>query len=283
MSFIGEKDLSPVVTKVYEVTAIWAGEVCQLQLENCSEQPICPGKVAVFNMKMPFSPETPVYGEGYNKLSQYGGVVSEVHLVGAFEDFAHYKLPRPEGYQQVYNMIRFAPGQGENLLMGFTSCNRFNGEFWFNEEEIQVVINLENIEILPHQTIVLESFFARTGKKAELEERFAAAIAENHPILQTQEIPTGWCSWMVYGPRVSAQNIYDNLEAIKKQGLDLKYIQVDDGYQSYMGDWLSASNAFDGGIKKLCLTIRALSRLSGWLRLLRRKNRKYFRHIQTGL
>lgn len=253
---MGEKELTPVVTETYKAMAVWKGEICQLRLENLSDQSICPGKIAVFKIEMPFSPETPVYGEGYNKLSQYVGMVKELRLLGGFEDFGHYKLPKPEGFRQVYNMIRFAPGQGENLLMGFTSCNRFNGEFWFNEEELQVVMNLEKIEILPHQTIDLESFFAGTGKKAELEERYAAAITANHPMLPTKKIPTGWCSWMVYGPRVSAQNIYDNLEAIKKQGLDLKYIQVDDGYQPYMGDWLSVTDAFDGGIKKLCLAIK---------------------------
>lgn len=98
--------------------------------------------------------------------------------------------------------------------------------------------------------------FAGIGKKSELEERYADAIQKNHPMLRTEMIPTGWCSWLVYGPEVSAQNIYDNLAAIKRQGLELKYVQIDDGYQPYMGGWLSAADSFDSGVKKLCVTIK---------------------------
>ncbi len=248
--------LIPVCTDEYRIIADWKGENCQLHLISNSQEKMCLDKIAVFKMEMPFAPETPVYGEGYNKLSQYKGVVKNMEMLGGFGDFQHYRLPRPEGFQQVYNMVRFAPDKEDNLLMGFTSCYRFNGEFWFDERQLQVILNLEGIEILPYQTIALESFFAGKGKKPELEERFARAIQKNHPMLKTEQIPTGWCSWLVYGPAVSAKNIYDNLEAIKRSGLDLKYIQVDDGYQPYMGDWLSATDAFDGGIKKMCLTIK---------------------------
>lgn len=256
MVFDGEQMLIPVCTEEYCITAVWEGENCCLQFSSNSRQSIYLHKIAVLKMDMPIAPETPVYGEGYNKLSQYSGVVKKVNMLGDFGNFQHYKLPMPEGFQQVYNMIRFAPKNEDNLLMGFTSCNHFNGEFWFNEHQLQVVLNLEGIEILPYQTFTLETFFAGAGKKSELEERFASAIQKNHPMLPTKRIPTGWCSWMVYGPEVTAQNIYDNLEAIKKLGLDLTYIQVDDGYQPYMGDWLSTTDAFDGGIKKLCLAIK---------------------------
>lgn len=256
MHFRGEETLSPVSADNYKISAVWEGEICRLQFISTGPEKLYPGKTAVLKMDMPFAPETPVYGEGYNKLSQYGGTAGHVSLIGTLGDYGHYKLPKPEGYQQVYNMVRFAPEDSENLLMGFTSCRRFNGEFWFDERQILVVLNLEGIEILPYQTIELESFFAGAGRKAELEARFASAIQENHPMLHSEEIPTGWCSWMVYGPDVTAQNIYDNMEAIKQRGLNLKYIQIDDGYQPYMGDWLVSSGAFNGGIKELCLSIK---------------------------
>ena len=40
-------------------------------------------------------------------------------------------------------------------------------------------------------------------------------------MLKTEEIPTDWCSWLVYGPDLSEQNIYDNLKAIKEKHLNL--------------------------------------------------------------
>lgn len=251
-----KEELMPVCRQLYCVTAAWEGDTCTLSLTNTSEQTICLSKIAVLKMYMPFAPDMPVYGEGYNMLSQYGGTVGKVEMIAAYGDFKHYKLPVPEGFEQVYNMARFSLGEKESLLMGFTSCRRFGGEIWFNKKQLQVILNLEGIEILPGETIALESFFTGTGFLPDLEERFAQAIRVNHPMLPTEEIPTGWCSWTVYGPSVTAQNIYDNLDAIKKSGLDLKYIQIDDGYQNYMGDWLIMKDSFGGGVEKLCLRIK---------------------------
>lgn len=251
-----EKILMPVCTEEYSVSAEWDGEKCCLNLKNNSGSPLYFHKTAVLKMDMPFTPDTPVYGEGYSKLSQYEGTVQAVKETGMFSDSGHYKLNAPKALRQVYNMVRFAPEEEKNLLLGFTSCNRFNGEFWFDEKQIQVVLNLEGIEIPSYQAVALESFFVGIGKKSELEERYAAAIQKNHPMLPSESIPTGWCSWMVYGPEVTDQNIYDNLKAIKERGLDLKYIQVDDGYQLHMGDWLLSTDMFKGGIKELCLKIK---------------------------
>lgn len=256
MLFDPESAMTPVIREEYIISAQWNGPDCCLSFTNNSGQTIYPEKIEVLRMDMPFGADTPIYGEGYNKLSQYGGTVQKTEMTGSYGDAEHYKLPKPEGYQQVYNMIRFSPKKDEHLLLGFTSCHRFSGEFWFNETELFAVLNLEGTEILPGETVPLENFFARAGRKSEIEEDFAAAIQENHPMLRTEEIPTGWCSWLVYGPEVTAQNIYDNLKAIKERGLNLKYIQIDDGYQPYMGDWLSASDAFEGGIRKLCLDIK---------------------------
>lgn len=220
MLFDPENAMTPVIREEYIISAQWNGPDCRLSLTNNSGQTIYPEKIEVLRMDMPFRADTPIYGEGYNKLSQYGGTVRKTEMTGSYGDAEHYKLPKPEGYQQVYNMIRFSPKKDEHLLLGFTSCHRFSGEFWFNETELFAVLNLEGTEILPGETVPLENFFARAGRKSEIEEDFAAAIQENHPMLRTEEIPTGWCSWLVYGPEVTAQNIYDNLKAIKERGAE---------------------------------------------------------------
>lgn len=59
----------------------------------------------------------------------------------------------------------------------------------------------------------------------------------------------------MYGPNISERDIWNNLNAIRKFGLDLKYIQIDDGYQEYMGDWLSQTDKFKTPLKKLCQDI----------------------------
>lgn len=252
-----ENLLQPVHTTEYEIIVQRKENLSHLQLKNLTDKVLSNSKIPVLEMKMPFAPETPVYGEGYNKLCQYSGTVSELKMCGSHGDAWHYKLPEPEGFFQVYNMILFTPANADALLAGFASCNRFSGEFWFNESEFKVILNLENIEIAPHAVLDLETLFVESGNKNELLDHFASAINDFHPMLPCEEVPTGWCSWLICGPNVTKQIIYDNLEAIQKNDLPLKYIQIDDGYQPYMGDWLATTDAFEGGIKKLCLDIKS--------------------------
>lgn len=236
--------------------ASWNGNVCSFSVTNISDKEQRLGDIILLTADMPFSADTRFYGEGYNMLSQYGGTISDFKLLGSFSDYDHYKFKRPDGINQVYNMAIFFPENELPLLVGFASCHRFNGWIRFNEKTIQLVLNGENIKIGAGEKIKLEQTYIAKGKRNDVLNSFADAIAENHPKLDFPEIPTGWCSWLVYGPDITAKNIYDNLDAIKENDLDLKYIQIDDGYQAHWGDWFDFTDKFEGGVKKVCLDIK---------------------------
>ena len=237
--------------------AKWAGNLCTLAVKNEGDTALPLGDLTIFSAPMVFSAKTPVYGEGYNMLSQYGGTVENCHLIASFSDYDHYKLPKPDGMHQVYNMAIFYPENCDPVLLGFASCHRFNGWIRWNAQKLELALNCENVEIAPGQELTLEQIYVEEGKLNTILDNFASAIAKNHPRREFEEIPTGWCSWLVYGPDVTAQNIYDNLDAIKEHGLDLKYIQIDDGYQAKWGDWFDFTDKFEGGVKKVCLDIKA--------------------------
>ncbi len=239
-----------------EIIRQWDDNVCRSTLVNNSSEPRIIKEVVLFYDKIPFESNTPIYGEGYNKLSQYGGTIGDFKSIGSFDEIKHYKLPQTKGFNTVYNMLMFFPENQDALLMGFASCNRFGGQFRFNKNEIEIVLDCEGIKILPGETIELEVFFVAIGERQQLLNQYAKEIQRNHTMLTIGEIPTGWCSWLVYGPDVTAQNIYDNMDTIKKEIPGLKYIQIDDGYQAHMGDWLSTTYAFEGGVEKLCMNIK---------------------------
>jgi len=71
-------------------------------------------------------------------------------------------------------------------------------------------------------------------------------------------IPTGWCSWYEYMHDISAQNIRLNLKRIKEfqNELPLKIVQIDDGYQSMVGDWFDIKDTFPEGMEVLAHEIR---------------------------
>ena len=57
--------------------------------------------------------------------------------------------------------------------------------------------------------------------------------------------PTVWCSWYHYFEQVTQDDVTENLEAIEDLGLDIDVVQIDDGYQPEIGDWLELSDRFD--------------------------------------
>lgn len=232
------------------------GDVYKFTLTNNTDMDLTLGDIILLSGEMMLPLDTEVYGEGFNMLSQYGGTIKDFKLIGSFSDFDHYKLKKPQGVNQAYNMVIFYPKGKMPLLLGFSSCNRFNGIIRFNEEKIELLLDGEGITIEAGKSIDLEEVYIKEGPRNEILNSFAKAINKNHPRLDFGQVPTGWCSWLVYGPNVTAKSIYDNLDAIKKHNLDLKYIQIDDGYQAHWGDWFDFTDKFEGGVKKICLDIK---------------------------
>lgn len=245
-----------IQTEEYQIRAELNGNQYDLTFINLLRKPAKFERIIVAKMKIPFAPSTPVYGEGYSMLCQYTGTIENTKVHGIYGDHEFYKLYAPRGYHQVYNMVMFMPDMEETLLFGFASCHRFSGEFWYNEKELLVVLNLEGITLNPGQSIKLETFYVEWGRREEVKQNFAKEICKNHAALQHTEIPSGWCSWLVYGPQLKAEHIYGIMDAIKEKEMDLKYIQIDDGYQEHMGDWLTESNRFGESIKKICHDIK---------------------------
>jgi alpha-galactosidase len=82
-------------------------------------------------------------------------------------------------------------------------------------------------------------------------------LTRHHPRLAFRDPPSGWCSWYCFGPNVTAEQVLANLDVIAREVPGLKYIQIDDGYQPAMGDWLDTGAAFGGNVQMVLKQIRA--------------------------
>ena len=58
--------------------------------------------------------------------------------------------------------------------------------------------------------------------------------------------PGGWNSWYNYYNRVTAKDILAETDALRSAGLPLDFVQIDDGWQAAVGDWLEPSPRFAG-------------------------------------
>lgn len=80
-----------------------------------------------------------------------------------------------------------------------------------------------------------------------------------------REAPTAWCSWYHYRAAVTEADIDENLAAIDELALPIDVVQIDDGYQAGVGDWLRLSPRFTS-LAKLADRIRDRGYRAGiWL------------------
>ena len=115
--------------------------------------------------------------------------------------------------------------------------------------------------------MVLPALFISEGADAvDLIEAYAAATAAKMQARVPDHTPTGWCSWYYFYNRVTEQDILRNLEAMATTSHPAEYVQIDDGFQSKTGDWLTPNEKFAGGMGPLATAIRAAGYKPGlWL------------------
>ncbi|WP_246552528.1 glycoside hydrolase family 36 protein [Vallitalea pronyensis] len=240
------------------LTRHWTGSTCTFTLINESQHDVQLKEVVLFEGNHGLREDTWQYGEGYQMLSQYEGAMGCMDDI-SYSDKDHYKLPALEGYQTMYNMT-WLFSEDKYSVLGFSSCHRFNGALHFNKKQYKITLDLEGLTLEKQRRFVLEEFVCLEGHDRELLlQQFGECINRNHSPLginQPTKLPTGWCSWYCYGPQINESIIQDNLDGILEHQLHLAYIQVDDGYQPKMGDWLEPNPAFGMDIKALCRRIR---------------------------
>jgi alpha-galactosidase len=74
--------------------------------------------------------------------------------------------------------------------------------------------------------------------------------------------PTAWCSWYHYFERVTQDDVEENLQAIEDLDLAVDVVQIDDGYQAEIGDWLLLSDRF-ASLRAVVDHIRGAGRRAG--------------------
>ncbi len=92
--------------------------------------------------------------------------------------------------------------------------------------------------------------------------RWGEGFARRAGVGAVRPAPTAWCSWYHYFTRVTQADVEENLAAIDDLDLDVEVVQIDDGYQAELGDWLSLSDRF-AGLDDIVGRIRGHGRRAG--------------------
>ncbi|MCK4514264.1 MAG: alpha-galactosidase, partial [Spirochaetaceae bacterium] len=115
--------------------------------------------------------------------------------------------------------------------------------------------------ILPGRTIDLDGIYVSMGDTHELLHSYFKEIGRHTNLRLPKKNVHGWCSWYFYYNKITPTVIRENIEALKRArdeaGANVDFIQIDDGYQQTVGDWLDLTEPFDGQMRLLSDEIRA--------------------------
>jgi alpha-galactosidase len=90
------------------------------------------------------------------------------------------------------------------------------------------------------------------------------AWADAQPGRTSAPFQVGWCSWYQYFDRVTEADVRKNLALADAWPFDV--FQIDDGFQSAVGDWLTTNDKFPSSLEALATSIAAAGRRPGlWI------------------
>ena len=167
-----------------EVTRTWKGEVCHAAAINTGRDPASIRHIVLFDVGHTLSPETSLYGEGFQMLTQTGGTIGQPSDLGNYTDPKHYRLPEPPGARVVYGLATLEAPDGLHHVLAFDSCRRFSGALHIKPSSLQVVVETEGLTLEPGQEWQLEEFSFSTGPDRDaLLAALAQRLNASHPPL----------------------------------------------------------------------------------------------------
>ena len=114
--------------------------------------------------------------------------------------------------------------------------------------------------IMPGESIELDSIYVGMGHTHELLHTYFREIGRKADVKLPKKNVHGWCSWYFCYNKISPSIIRENIIALKRArdeaGAKIDFVQIDDGYQRAVGDWLDLAEPFEDQMRLLADEIR---------------------------
>ena len=163
---------------------------------------------------------------------------------------------------------------GQNLIIGALSTNRFRCWSAFSENELWAVWGgrADKIKLDPNETLELDPIVIQSGTDAfALHRSYAEEVADHLGVtVNFEKPPTGWATWYTFYEDINEDIIQANLDAAidlrdREGTTPIEVFQIDDGWQKHWGEW-EANEEFPSGMAKLAEDISAAGFTAGlWM------------------
>lgn len=167
-------------------------------------------------------------------------------------------------FRDVNNVLSFFGSVSENF--GYTY---FKGDF--NSNSLSIYKDVLGKTMEQNEEIEFVRVFIAQGLDAEgpIWDSYAEFYDDRRAIKNNEDDKrhvNGWTSWYNYYGDVSEAIINENVEALQKHKYPINIFQIDDGFQTAIGDWLSINNKFPNGMKAVADKIKSAGFKAGlWL------------------
>jgi alpha-galactosidase len=104
---------------------------------------------------------------------------------------------------------------------------------------------LDGVPVEPGESRELEPVWVAGGDPGSCYSAYAEAWGRAAGARASAPAPVGWCSWYDFFGEVTPADVRANVELAAAHGIEV--VQVDDGWQGVVGDWLSEAPAWAGG------------------------------------
>ncbi len=150
---------------------------------------------------------------------------------------------------------------GRSLLAGFVSARQQWTQVQLDapKRSLRAVAFADGVPLAPGETLWSERLLLEfAGEPEAALRRYADALAREMSARIPSASPAGWCSWYYYFTTVSEQDVLNNLRFLEqhRRELPVQLVQIDDGYQTDIGDWTTANDKFPRGMAALARDIK---------------------------
>lgn len=114
----------------------------------------------------------------------------------------------------------------------------------------------------PEEMVILEG---EDWRKLLCDYADIAAKKMGVPAINNEKNVTGYCTWYYYYKDVTQANMLENVEALaaNRDPYAAEYVQIDDGYQTFQGDWLDQCDSWPTPVKEVAQKITAAGMKAG--------------------
>ncbi len=171
--------------------------------------------------------------------------------------------PDRSGWHESDLATAAATPSGAACLAGLLEAGRATGLVFLRREPDAVRLEVEaqlEVALAAGAGVAAERVVFALGDSADaLLEQFAAELGARAGARTRAPFQAGWCSWYQFFAAVSETDVLRNLEALAKlrAELPIDVVQIDDGFQRAIGDWLDTNERFPRGLAPLAGDIRS--------------------------